>query len=193
MALLAWCRVPEVCALPCPGGVCRPGGGGCLSQRRCGPWAPHGLPAHTCDLPSHHPSLVQGDGGALSPSKKQQLRTENDFVRFDTAFLPKPLFFRKAKSSATATSAHPALQVRDPTATLLTPTTPPACARPLLLPAACRFLSREPWSAALGAPGARWLWGSHRLLVAQARLSVIWAGLRGWSTGIESAARDASS
>uniref|UniRef100_A0A8C0PMB7 Ribosomal RNA processing 1B n=1 Tax=Canis lupus familiaris TaxID=9615 RepID=A0A8C0PMB7_CANLF len=51
-----------------------------------------------------------GDGGALSPSKKQQLRTENDFVRFDTAFLPKPLFFRKAKSSATATSAHPALQ-----------------------------------------------------------------------------------
>ncbi|XP_072595528.1 ribosomal RNA processing protein 1 homolog B isoform X2 [Vulpes vulpes] len=51
-----------------------------------------------------------GDGVALSPSKKQQLRTENDFVRFDTAFLPKPLFFRKAKSSATATSAHPALQ-----------------------------------------------------------------------------------
>uniref|UniRef100_A0ABI7XP97 Ribosomal RNA processing 1B n=1 Tax=Felis catus TaxID=9685 RepID=A0ABI7XP97_FELCA len=61
--------------------------------------------------------LVQalGGGGALSPSKKQQLRTENDFVRFDTPFLPKPLFFRKAKSSsASAVSVRPAGQ-RDKT------------------------------------------------------------------------------
>uniref|UniRef100_A0A8C9KP57 Ribosomal RNA processing 1B n=1 Tax=Panthera tigris altaica TaxID=74533 RepID=A0A8C9KP57_PANTA len=56
--------------------------------------------------------LREGGGGALSPSKKQQLRTENDFVRFDTPFLPKPLFFRKAKSSsASAVSVRPAGQV----------------------------------------------------------------------------------
>ncbi|XP_004406641.1 PREDICTED: ribosomal RNA processing protein 1 homolog B [Odobenus rosmarus divergens] len=58
--------------------------------------------------------LVQalGGGGAFSPLKKQQLRVENDFVRFDTPFLPKPLFFRKAKGSATAASAPRAVQVR---------------------------------------------------------------------------------
>ncbi|XP_032248467.1 ribosomal RNA processing protein 1 homolog B isoform X2 [Phoca vitulina] len=60
--------------------------------------------------------LIQalGGGGAFSPLKKQQLRAENDFVRFDTPFLPKPLFFRKAKGSATAASAPRAVQ-RDKT------------------------------------------------------------------------------
>ncbi|XP_030872570.1 ribosomal RNA processing protein 1 homolog B isoform X2 [Leptonychotes weddellii] len=60
--------------------------------------------------------LVQalGGGGAFSPLKKQELRAENDFVRFDTPFLPKPLFFRKAKGSATPASAPRAVQ-RDKT------------------------------------------------------------------------------
>uniref|UniRef100_A0A7N5KKX2 Ribosomal RNA processing 1B n=1 Tax=Ailuropoda melanoleuca TaxID=9646 RepID=A0A7N5KKX2_AILME len=60
------------------------------------------------------PSLTQEGGDAFSPSKKQQLRPENDFVKFDTPFLPKPLFFRRAKSSAPAASAPRAVQ-RDKT------------------------------------------------------------------------------
>ncbi|KAF6121524.1 ribosomal RNA processing 1B [Phyllostomus discolor] len=51
-----------------------------------------------------------GSSGAFSPLKKKKLRTENDFVKFDTSFLPKPLFFRKAKSSP-ATSVTPAMQL----------------------------------------------------------------------------------
>ncbi|KAM5336632.1 ribosomal RNA processing protein 1 homolog B isoform 2-T2 [Glossophaga mutica] len=51
-----------------------------------------------------------GSTGAFSPLKKKQLRTENDFVKFDTPFLPKPLFFRKAKSSPAA-SVTPAVQL----------------------------------------------------------------------------------
>uniref|UniRef100_A0A8C8XXF8 Ribosomal RNA processing 1B n=1 Tax=Panthera leo TaxID=9689 RepID=A0A8C8XXF8_PANLE len=72
----------------------------CDSERRGGSEAEAGL------------VRALGGEGALSPSKKQQLRTENDFVRFDTPFLPKPLFFRKAKSSsASAVSVRPAGQV----------------------------------------------------------------------------------
>jgi len=77
------------------------------------PVAPRSLLARGRDL-SSRPSLTQGGGGAFSPLKKQQLRAENDFVRFDTPFLPKPLFFRKAKGSATAASAPRAVQ-RDKT------------------------------------------------------------------------------
>ncbi|XP_032721107.1 ribosomal RNA processing protein 1 homolog B [Lontra canadensis] len=55
-----------------------------------------------------------GGRGVSSPSKKRPLRPENDFVRFDTPFLPKPLFFRKAKSSTAVTSVPRALQ-RDKT------------------------------------------------------------------------------
>ncbi|KAM8816362.1 ribosomal RNA processing protein 1 homolog B isoform 2-T2 [Rhynchonycteris naso] len=56
--------------------------------------------------------LVQalGSSGALNPLKKKKLRAENDFVKFDTPLLPKPLFFRKAKSSA-ATPVTPAMQL----------------------------------------------------------------------------------
>ncbi|XP_024417765.2 ribosomal RNA processing protein 1 homolog B isoform X2 [Desmodus rotundus] len=56
--------------------------------------------------------LVQtlGSSGTFSPLKKKKLRTENDFVKFDTPFLPKPLFFRKTKSSP-ATSVTPAMQL----------------------------------------------------------------------------------
>lgn len=43
---------------------------------------------------------------------KKKLRAENDFVKFDTPLLPKPLFFRKAKSSAAAPAGSPAAQVR---------------------------------------------------------------------------------
>ncbi|XP_023378941.1 ribosomal RNA processing protein 1 homolog B [Pteropus vampyrus] len=52
----------------------------------------------------------QGSPGALSPLKKK-LRAEDDFVKFDTPFLPKPVFFRKAKSSAAAPAGSPPAQV----------------------------------------------------------------------------------
>lgn len=39
------------------------------------------------------------------------MKRENDFVKFDAPFLPKPLFFRKAKSSTAASSPNPAVQV----------------------------------------------------------------------------------
>ncbi|XP_070232872.1 ribosomal RNA processing protein 1 homolog B [Bos mutus] len=49
-----------------------------------------------------------GSGGAHGPLKKK-LRTEKDFMAFDTASSPKPLFFRKARGS-TAPSPGPTLQ-----------------------------------------------------------------------------------
>ncbi|DAA32961.1 TPA: ribosomal RNA processing 1 homolog B [Bos taurus] len=49
-----------------------------------------------------------GSGGAHGPLKKK-LRTEKDFMAFDTASSPKPLFFRKARGS-TAPSLGPTLQ-----------------------------------------------------------------------------------
>lgn len=87
------------------------------------PVAPRSLLARGRDL-SSRPSFTQGGGGAFSPLKKQQLRAENDFVRFDTPFLPKPLFFRKAKGSATAASAPRAVQVRELSPIRLPPTSP---------------------------------------------------------------------
>ncbi|XP_047574920.1 ribosomal RNA processing protein 1 homolog B isoform X6 [Lutra lutra] len=67
-------------------------------------------------VPEAEATLVPalGGGGVSSPSKKRPLRPENDFVRFDTPFLPKPLFFRKAKSSTAVASVPRALQ-RDKT------------------------------------------------------------------------------
>ncbi|XP_057552111.1 ribosomal RNA processing protein 1 homolog B isoform X2 [Hippopotamus amphibius kiboko] len=55
--------------------------------------------------------LIQalGSSGALSPLKRKR-RTEKDFVKFDAASSPKPLFFRKAKSGTAAPSPAPALQ-----------------------------------------------------------------------------------
>ena len=44
---------------------------------------------------------------------KKKLRTEKDFMAFDTVSSPKPLFFRKAKGS-TAPSPGPTLQVLAP-------------------------------------------------------------------------------
>ncbi|XP_008066484.2 ribosomal RNA processing protein 1 homolog B-like [Carlito syrichta] len=52
-----------------------------------------------------------GSSGTFGPLKKQQLRTENDFVKFDTLFSPKPLFFRKAKSNPSTYSPGPAVQL----------------------------------------------------------------------------------
>lgn len=52
-----------------------------------------------------------GSRGAFGPSKKKKMRRENDFVKFDAPFLPKPLFFRKAKSSTAASSPNPAVQL----------------------------------------------------------------------------------
>ncbi|XP_043330452.1 ribosomal RNA processing protein 1 homolog B isoform X1 [Cervus canadensis] len=49
-----------------------------------------------------------GSGGVHGPLKKK-LRTEKDFVKFDAASSPKPLFFRKAKGSIAA-SPGPTLQ-----------------------------------------------------------------------------------
>lgn len=44
---------------------------------------------------------------------KKKMRMENGFVQFDTPFLPKPMFFRKAKRRSAA-SPSPAVQVRTP-------------------------------------------------------------------------------
>ncbi|XP_010634823.1 ribosomal RNA processing protein 1 homolog B isoform X1 [Fukomys damarensis] len=51
-----------------------------------------------------------GSSGALAPLKKP-LRPENDFVKFNTPVLPKPLFFRKSKSTAAARPPGPAVQL----------------------------------------------------------------------------------
>ncbi|XP_040588009.1 ribosomal RNA processing protein 1 homolog B isoform X2 [Mesocricetus auratus] len=48
--------------------------------------------------------------GSNRPLKKP-LTTEDDFVKFDTHFLPKPLFFRKAKSSSAMHPRGPAVQL----------------------------------------------------------------------------------
>ncbi|XP_038616352.1 ribosomal RNA processing protein 1 homolog B isoform X2 [Tachyglossus aculeatus] len=42
--------------------------------------------------------------GTFSPAKKAKLKPENDFVKFESTTLPKPVFFRKAKSSASISS-----------------------------------------------------------------------------------------
>ncbi|XP_047419172.1 ribosomal RNA processing protein 1 homolog B isoform X1 [Sciurus carolinensis] len=61
---------------------------------------------------------IQALGTSISPLKKQPLRTEKDFVKFDTLFLPKPLFFRRAKSSAATRPAERAIQLnRTPSST----------------------------------------------------------------------------
>ncbi|XP_047653438.1 ribosomal RNA processing protein 1 homolog B isoform X4 [Phacochoerus africanus] len=62
--------------------------------------------------------LVQALGGAgiLRPLRKE-LRTEKDFVKFEAAFSPKPLFFRKAKSSTTAPPGTPPQPNRTPSGT----------------------------------------------------------------------------
>ncbi|KAM5281202.1 ribosomal RNA processing protein 1 homolog B [Ctenodactylus gundi] len=51
-----------------------------------------------------------GSSRTLSPLKKPQ-RTENNFVKFDTPFLPKSLFFRKSKSAAATCTLGPAIQL----------------------------------------------------------------------------------
>uniref|UniRef100_G1QLM6 Ribosomal RNA processing 1B n=1 Tax=Nomascus leucogenys TaxID=61853 RepID=G1QLM6_NOMLE len=52
-----------------------------------------------------------GSSGTCSSLKKQKLRAESDFVKFDTPFLPKPLFFRRAKSSTATRPPGPAVQL----------------------------------------------------------------------------------
>ncbi|XP_051009322.1 ribosomal RNA processing protein 1 homolog B [Acomys russatus] len=42
---------------------------------------------------------------------KKPLKTEGDFVKFDTRFVPKPLFFRKAKGSSATRPQGPAVQL----------------------------------------------------------------------------------
>uniref|UniRef100_G1U7B4 Ribosomal RNA processing 1B n=1 Tax=Oryctolagus cuniculus TaxID=9986 RepID=G1U7B4_RABIT len=60
--------------------------------------------------PEGRPTSALGGRGPLSPVKKL-LRTESDFVKFDTSLSPKPLFFRKAKSSPTTCPPRPAVQL----------------------------------------------------------------------------------
>uniref|UniRef100_U3BDI5 Ribosomal RNA processing protein 1 homolog B n=1 Tax=Callithrix jacchus TaxID=9483 RepID=U3BDI5_CALJA len=52
-----------------------------------------------------------GSRGAFSSLKQQQPKAESDFVTFDTPFLPKPLFFRRVKSSTATHSPGPAVQL----------------------------------------------------------------------------------
>ncbi|XP_023571817.1 ribosomal RNA processing protein 1 homolog B isoform X2 [Octodon degus] len=52
---------------------------------------------------------AMGSSGTLT-SLKKPLRTENDFVKFSTPILPKPLFFRKSKSISAACSPGAVIQ-----------------------------------------------------------------------------------
>ncbi|XP_006882173.1 PREDICTED: ribosomal RNA processing protein 1 homolog B-like [Elephantulus edwardii] len=53
-----------------------------------------------------------GNGEAFSPlKKKQKVKAENDFVKFDTPFTPKPLFFRKARSTGSISFMSPTVQL----------------------------------------------------------------------------------
>ncbi|XP_048202119.1 ribosomal RNA processing protein 1 homolog B isoform X2 [Perognathus longimembris pacificus] len=51
-----------------------------------------------------------GSSRALGHLKKQPLRTENDFVKFEVSHSPKPLFFRKVKGGTATRSPDPAQQ-----------------------------------------------------------------------------------
>lgn len=130
-----------------------------------------GPPLHT-GVTSPLPLPSQGGGGVSSPSKKRPLRPENDFVRFDTPFLPKPLFFRKAKSSTAVASAPHAMQVRE--LSLPTAAQPTAAWEPHTRARGAGprgpLLSVEPRSAVLGVPRAG---------VTRARL-----GNLGWPEGL---------
>ncbi|XP_006894115.1 PREDICTED: ribosomal RNA processing protein 1 homolog B [Elephantulus edwardii] len=54
----------------------------------------------------------KGNGEAFSPlKKKQKVKAENDFVKFDTPFTPKPLFFRKARSTGSISFKSPTVQL----------------------------------------------------------------------------------
>ncbi|XP_049997520.1 ribosomal RNA processing protein 1 homolog B isoform X2 [Alexandromys fortis] len=65
------------------------------------------------------PALLRGEcperGAGLDQESnrnlKKPLKMEDDFVKFDTHFLPKPLFFRKAKSSSAIRPQSPAVQL----------------------------------------------------------------------------------
>ncbi|XP_006991019.4 ribosomal RNA processing protein 1 homolog B isoform X1 [Peromyscus maniculatus bairdii] len=52
---------------------------------------------------------IQAPGSNRTP--KKPLKPEDDFVKFDTRFLPKPLFFRKAKSKSAVLPKGPAVQL----------------------------------------------------------------------------------
>ncbi|XP_042543270.1 ribosomal RNA processing protein 1 homolog B isoform X2 [Dipodomys spectabilis] len=58
-----------------------------------------------------------GSSRVLDHLKKKPLRTENDFVKFEVSCLPKPLFFRKMKSSSATWSPSPAVQQCTPQCT----------------------------------------------------------------------------
>ncbi|CAO2608573.1 Ribosomal RNA processing protein 1 homolog B [Lemmus lemmus] len=56
---------------------------------------------------------IAGQIQALESNRtlKKPLKTEDDFVKFDTHFLPKPLFLRKAKSSSAIRPQSPTVQL----------------------------------------------------------------------------------
>ncbi|XP_029327503.1 ribosomal RNA processing protein 1 homolog B isoform X2 [Mus caroli] len=56
-----------------------------------------------------NPGQIQALGS--NRTLKKPLKTEDDFVKFDTRYLPKPLFFRKAKNSSATCSQGPAGQL----------------------------------------------------------------------------------
>ena len=56
-----------------------------------------------------NPGQIQALGS--NRTLKKPLKTEDDFVKFDTRFLPKPLFFRKAKNSSATRPQGPAGQL----------------------------------------------------------------------------------
>uniref|UniRef100_A0A8C8U9N4 Ribosomal RNA processing 1B n=1 Tax=Peromyscus maniculatus bairdii TaxID=230844 RepID=A0A8C8U9N4_PERMB len=69
----------------------------------------------TSDFVEHNGVLESSAGWTQAPGSnrtpKKPLKTEDDFVKFDTRFLPKPLFFRKAKSKSAVLPQGPAVQL----------------------------------------------------------------------------------
>ncbi|XP_034380100.1 ribosomal RNA processing protein 1 homolog B isoform X2 [Arvicanthis niloticus] len=56
-------------------------------------------------------SAGQNQALGINRTLKKPLKIEDDFVKFDTHFLPKPLFFRKAKNSSASRPQGPAVQL----------------------------------------------------------------------------------
>ncbi|XP_059099874.1 ribosomal RNA processing protein 1 homolog B [Peromyscus eremicus] len=69
----------------------------------------------TSDFMEHNGVLESSAGRIQAPGSnrtlKKPLKTEDDFVKFDTRFLPKPLFFKKAKSKSAVLPQGPAVQL----------------------------------------------------------------------------------
>ncbi|XP_021500816.1 ribosomal RNA processing protein 1 homolog B isoform X2 [Meriones unguiculatus] len=66
---------------------------------------------HMSNLTEHNGVVESSTRPIQDLGSNRTLKTEDDFVKFDTNFLPKPLFFRKGKSSPATHPQSPAVQL----------------------------------------------------------------------------------